>query len=147
MKSTWMRWGVCALSVIAMMALLGGCSKKETETAEEGTEMTETATETTTPAMAGTYTTALANGTASLMLNPDMTAAFSMKPMADAPASVENGTWANGMIANSVDVTFTKAVGDSMMTMTLNFAANGDSLALTNGETVGLTGLTLVKQH
>jgi hypothetical protein len=148
MKSTWMRWGVCALSVIAMIALLGGCSKKETETAEESTEMTETAaTETTTPAMAGTYTTALANGTASLMLNPDMTASFSMKPMADAPASVENGTWANGTIANSVDVTFTKAVGDSMMSMTLNFAANGDSLALTNGETVGLTGLTLVKQH
>ena len=146
MKSTWMRWGVCTLAVLAMIALLGGCSKKKTaETAETTTETA--ATETQAPAMAGTYTAAMANGTASLMLNPDMTAAFSMKPMADQPAQVENGTWANGTMPNSVDVTFSKTVNDSTMSMTLNFAAHGDSLAVTNGETVGLQGLVLIKEQ
>ena len=29
----------------------------------------------------------------------------------------------------------------------LNFAANGDTLALTNGDTVGMPGLKLMKQH
>jgi hypothetical protein len=146
-KSTWMRWGICMLAVIAMIALLGGCAKKESgETAT--TETTETTTtETQAPAMAGTYTTALANGTASLMLNADMTASFSMQPMENAPAQVENGTWANGAMPNTVDVTFSKAVADSMMSMTLNFAASGDSLSLTNGDAVGLGGLTLTKQH
>jgi hypothetical protein len=33
------------------------------------------------------------------------------------------------------------------MSMTLNFAAMGDTLALTNGESVGLAGLKLAKQH
>jgi hypothetical protein len=89
----------------------------------------------------------MGNGTASLMLNADMTAAFSMQPMADAPAQVENGTWAAGAAANSVDVTFSRAVNDTTMSMTLNFAASGDSLALTNGETVGLGGLVLMKSH
>lgn len=147
MKSTWMRWGVCALSVLAMIALLGGCAKKDAgETTETTTETTES-TAPTAPAMAGTYTTSMANGTASLMLNADMTASFSMQPMADAPANVENGTWANAAAANAVDVTFSKAMGDSTMSMTLNFAASGDSLALTNGESVGLSGLVLMKQH
>jgi hypothetical protein len=31
--------------------------------------------------------------------------------------------------------------------MTLNFMAMGDTLMLNNGETVGMTGLKLVKQH
>lgn len=145
MKSTWMRWGVCTLTVLAMIALLGGCSKKE-QAAETTETTTETAAETQAPALAGTYTAAMANGTASLMLNPDMTAAFSMKPMADQPAQVENGTWANGTMPNSVDVTFSKVVNDSTLSMTLNFAANGDTLAVTNGETVGLQGLVLVKE-
>jgi hypothetical protein len=145
MKSTWMRWGVCSLCVLAMIALLGGCSKKDKAQTETTTENTGTATETA-PAMAGTYSATMANGTASLMLNTDMTAAFSMKPMADAPAQVENGTWAAGSMAGTVDVTFSKSVNDSTMSMTLNFAANVDTLALTNGETVGLAGLKLVKQ-
>jgi hypothetical protein len=80
------------------------------------------------------------------MLNADMTASFSLTPMADQPAQVENGTWASGSMANTVDVTFSKVVNDSTMAMTLNFAAHGDSLALTNGETVGLAGLVMVKQ-
>lgn len=148
MKSTWMRWGVCSLCVIAMLALLGGCSKKEKaeEQAEENAENSGMASQTT-PAMTGTYSTSMANGMASLMLNPDMTAAFSMKPMADAPAQVENGTWAAGSMANTVDVTFTKSVNDSTMSMTLNFSAMADTLALTNGETVGLAGLKLTKQQ
>ena len=147
MKSTWMRWGVCMLAVIAMIALLGGCAKKEK--AAETTETTETtpATETQAPAMAGTYSASMANGTASLMLGPDMTASFSLQPMANAPAQVENGTWANGAAMNTVDVTFSKAVNDSTVSMTLNFASMGDSLTLTNGDTVGLGGLVLVKQH
>jgi hypothetical protein len=33
------------------------------------------------------------------------------------------------------------------MSMTLNFTATGDTLALTNGATVGMSGLKLVKQH
>lgn len=148
MKSTWMRWGVCMLAVIAMIAVLGGCAKKEKAAETETTETTETAaTETQAPAMAGTYSASMANGTASLMLNPDMTASFSMQPMANAPAQVENGTWANGAAMNTVDVTFSKAVNDTTMSMVLNFAANGDSLSLTNGDTVGLAGLVLVKSH
>jgi len=148
MKSTWMRWGVCSLCVLAMIALLGGCSKKEKAQTETTTENTETGMATqTAPAMAGTYSANMANGTASLMLNPDMTASFSMKPMADAPAQVENGTWAAGSMANTVDVTFSKSVNDSTMSMTLNFSANADTLALTNGETVGLAGLKLTKQQ
>jgi PBP1b-binding outer membrane lipoprotein LpoB len=148
MKSTWTRWGVCMLAVIAMIALLGGCAKKEKASETETTETTETAhTDTQAPAMAGTYTASMANGTASLMLNPDMTASFSMQPMADAPAQVENGTWVAGSMPNSVDVTFSRAVNDSTMSMTLNFAASGDSLALTNGESVGLTGLVLMKAN
>ncbi|HEX6791359.1 MAG TPA: hypothetical protein VF247_08630 [Candidatus Krumholzibacteria bacterium] len=148
-KSTWMRWGICMLAVIAMIALLGGCSKKNKDAETATTENTETTTPETTAntAMAGTYSATMANGTASLMLNADNTASFSMQPMADAPAQIENGTWAAGSMANSVDVTFSKAVNDSTMSMTLNFAANADTLALTNGETVGLAGLKLIKQH
>ena len=147
MKSTWMRWGVSTLAVIAMISLLGGCSKKKTEGTETtATTETGTTTETMAPPMAGTYSSTMANGTASLMLNPDMTAAFSMKPMAEQPAQVENGTWVAGSMPNTVDVTFSKAVNDSTMSMTLNFEAHGDTLALTNGETVGLGGLWLIKQ-
>jgi len=144
MKSTWMRWGVCTLAMLAMIALLGGCSKKDKTETTETTETEMPVTET--PAMAGTYSTTMANGTASLMLNADMTASFSMKPMADQPAQIENGTWVAGSMPNSVDVTFSKTVNDSTMSMTLNFAAQGDSLAVTNGETVGLQGLVLVKE-
>ncbi len=146
-KSTWMRWSMCMLAVIAMIALLGGCSKKKESAETTTTETTETTTEATGSAMAGTYSATMANGTASLMLNADNTASFSMQPMADAPAQVENGTWAAGSMPNSVDVTFSKAVNDSTMSMTLNFAATGDTLALTNGESVGLAGLKLTKQH
>ena len=144
MKSTWMRFVLCTVVVLAMIALLGGCSKKEKEATTETTETTETA-ETTTPAMAGTYSATMASGTASLMLNADNTASFSMQPMENAPAQVENGTWmASGA---GVDVTFSRAVADTTMSMTLNFAAMGDTLALTNGESVGLAGLKLHKQH
>lgn len=144
MKSTWMRLGVCMLAAVAMVAMLEGCSKKKApETTTENTETTPPATNT---AMAGTYSATMANGTSSLMLNPDMTASFSMKPMADAPAQVENGTWANGAAPNTVDVTFSKSPMDSTMSMTLNFSAMGDTLMLTNGETVGMAGLKLVKQ-
>jgi hypothetical protein len=144
-KSTWMRLGVCMLAAVAMVAMLEGCSKKkapETTT----TENTETSTPATSTAMAGTYTATMANGTSSLMLNTDMTASFSMKPTADAPAQVENGTWANGSAPNTVDVTFSKSPMDSTMSMTLNFTANADTLMLTNGDTVGMSGLKLVKQ-
>ena len=97
--------------------------------------------------MAGTYTAPMATGTASLMLNTDMTAAFSLQAMPDAPAQVENGTWVAGAMPNTVDVTFSKVVNDSTMSMTLNFASSGDTLSLTNGESVGLAGLRLTKQH
>jgi len=144
-KSTWMRLGVCMLAAVAMVAMLEGCSKKK------AAETTTTNTETSTPAagstaMAGTYSATMANGTSSLMLNTDMTASFSMKPTAEAPAQVENGTWANGSAPNTVDVTFSKSPMDSTMSMTLNFTANADTLMLTNGDTVGMSGLKLVKQ-
>lgn len=146
MKSTWMRLGVCMLAAVAMIAMLEGCSKKKAAT-ETTTENTETTPPATNMAAAGTYTAALANGTTSLMLNTDMSASLSLQPMAGAPAQVENGTWANGATANDVAVTFSKSPMDSTMSMTLNFSAMGDTLALTNGETVGMAGLKLVKQH
>lgn len=146
MKSTWMRWAVCTVAVLAMLALLGGCAKKEsgeaTETTE--TETTETA-ETMAPAAAGTYTAAMANGTASLMLNTDMTASFSLQATPESPAQVENGNWTSS--GAGVDVMFSKMVADSTMSVTLNFAANGDTLALTNGDSIGMPGLKLTKQH
>jgi hypothetical protein len=148
MKSTWMRLGVCMLAAVAMIAMLEGCSKKEKAATETTTtENTETTPPATNTAAAGTYTAALANGTTSLMLNTDMSASLSLQPVAGAPAQVENGTWANGATPNDVAVTFSKSPMDSTMSMTLNFTANGDTLALTNGETVGMAGLKLVKQH
>ena len=146
MKSTWMRLGVCMLAAVAMIAMLEGCAKKEKAAETTTTENTESAPATANTAAAGTYTAALANGTTSLMLNADMSASLSLQPVAGAPAQVENGTWANGATANDVAVTFSKSPMDTTMSMTLNFAANADTLALTNGETVGLAGLKLVKQ-
>jgi hypothetical protein len=147
MKSTWMRLGVCMLAAVAMIAMLEGCSKKKAATETTTTENTETTPPAANTAAAGTYTAALANGTTSLMLNADMSASLSLQPVAGAPAQVENGTWANGAMANDVAVTFSKSPMDSTMSMTLNFTATGDTLALTNGETVGMAGLKLVKQH
>jgi hypothetical protein len=147
-KSTWMRLGVCMLAAIAMVAMLEGCSKKE-KAAEKTATTENTGTGSAAMgnmAMAGTYSATMANGMTSLMLNTDMTASFSMKPTAAAPAQVENGTWANGAAANTVDVTFSKSPQDSTMSMTLNFTANADTLMLTNGDTVGMAGLKLVKQ-
>jgi len=147
-KSTWVRLGVCTLAVVAMVAVLEGCAKKEkasTETTTENTA-TETPAATANTAMAGTYSASMANGTSSLMLNADMTASLSMQPVAGAPAQVENGTWANGSAPNTVDVTFSKSPADSTMSLTLNFSAMGDTLALTNGDAVGMSGLKLVKQ-
>lgn len=146
MKSTWMRLGVCMLAAVAMIAMLEGCHKKE-KAAETATTETESAPATANTAAAGTYTATLANGTTSLMLNADMSASLSLQPTAEAPAQVENGTWANGATANDVAVTFSKSPMDTTMSMTLNFTATGDTLALTNGETVGMAGLKLVKQH
>ena len=147
-KSTWMRLGVCMLAAVAMIAMLEGCAKKEKAAETTTTENTESTPETMDiTAAAGTYTAVLANGTTSLMLNTDMTASLSLQPTAEAPAQVENGTWANGAMANDVAVTFSKSPMDTTMSMTLNFTANGDTLALTNGETVGMAGLKLVKQH
>ncbi len=147
MKSTWTRLGVCVLAAVAMIAMLEGCAKKE-KAAEETTttESTESSTMANTSA-AGTYMATMANGTTSLMLNADMSASLSLQPSAEAPAQVENGTWANGAAANTVDVTFSKSPMDSTMSMTLNFSAMGDTLMLTNGETVGMAGLKLVKQQ
>jgi len=147
MKSTWMRLGVCMLAAVAMIAMLEGCSKKKAATETTTTENTETTPPAANTAAAGTYTAALANGTTSLMLNADMSASLSLQPVAGAPAQVENGTWANGAMANEVAVTFSKSPMDSTMSMTLNFTATGDTLALTNGETVGMAGLKLVKQQ
>jgi len=147
-KSTWMRLGVCSLAVIAMVAVLEGCAKKEkAASTETTTENSATETGSANMAMAGTYSATMANGMASLMLNTDMTASMSMKAMADAPAQVENGTWANGAMANEVAVTFSKSPMDSTMSMTLNFSAMGDTLMLTNGDAVGMGGLKLVKQQ
>lgn len=145
-KSTWMRLGVCTFTVIAMVAMLEGCAKKKAST-ETTTENTTSSTATSNTAMAGTYSATMANGMTSLMLNTDMTASLSMKPTAEAPAQVENGTWAAGSMAGEVAVTFSKSPTDSTMSMTLNFMAMGDTLMLNNGETVGMTGLKLVKQH
>lgn len=148
MKSTWMRLGVCMLAAVAMIAMLEGCAKKEKAAETTTTENTESTPATMdNAAAAGTYTASMANGTTSLMLNTDMSASLSLQPMAGAPAQVENGTWANGATANDVAVTFSKSPMDSTMSMTLNFTATGDTLALTNGETVGMAGLKLVKQH
>jgi hypothetical protein len=135
------------LAAVAMIAMLEGCSKKKPATETTTTENTESTPATANTAAAGTYTAALANGTTSLMLNADMSASLSLQPVAGAPAQVENGTWANGAMANDVAVTFSKSPMDSTMSMTLNFTATGDTLALTNGETVGMAGLKLVKQH
>src|SRR5512144_3173097 len=88
MKSTWTRLGVCMLAAVAMVAMLEGCSKKKAAetTTTENTQNTPATTANT--AMAGTYSATMANGMTSLMLNTDMTAAFSMKPTAEAPAQV-----------------------------------------------------------
>jgi hypothetical protein len=147
-KSTWMRLGVCMLAAVAMIAMLEGCAKKEKAAETTTTENTESTPETmANTAAAGTYTAAMANGTTSLMLNTDMSASLSLQPVAGAPAQVENGTWANGATANDVAVTFSKSPADSTMSLTLNFTAMGDTLALTNGDAVGMAGLKLVKQH
>jgi len=137
-KSAWMRWGMCSLVVLAMIAVLGGCSKKKAETA---------ATETMTSPMVGTYAADMAAGKVSLMLNADNTAMMSMQAMDNTPAAVKNGTWAAGASANLVDVTFTGEGADSAMSMTLNFAASGDTLSLTNGDAAGLGPVSLMKQH
>lgn len=148
MKSTWMRLGVCMLAAVAMIAMLEGCAKKEKAaetTTTENTESTPATMDNT--AAAGTYTASMANGTTSLMLNTDMSASLSLQPVAGAPAQVENGTWANGAAPSTVDVTFSKSPMDTTMSLTLNFSAMGDTLMLTNGATVGMDGLKLVKQH
>ena len=146
-KSTWMRLGVCMLAAVAMIAMLEGCAKKEKAAETTTTENTETTPPAASTAAAGTYTAAMANGTTSLMLNTDMSASLSLQPVAGAPAQVENGTWANGATANDVAVTFSKSPVDTTMSLTLNFTATGDTLALTNGDAVGMAGLKLVKQH
>jgi len=146
-KSTWMRLGVCMLAAVAMIAMLEGCAKKEKAAETTTTENTETTPPAASTAAAGTYTAAMANGTTSLMLNTDMSASLSLQPVAGAPAQVENGTWANGATANDVAVTFSKSPVDTTMSLTLNFTAMGDTLALTNGDAVGMAGLKLVKQH
>ena len=146
-KSTWMRLGVCMLAAVAMIAMLEGCAKKEKAAETTTTENTETTPPAANTAAAGTYTAAMANGTTSLMLNTDMSASLSLQPVAGAPAQVENGTWANGATANEVAVTFSKSPVDTTMSLTLNFTATGDTLALTNGDAVGMAGLKLVKQH
>jgi len=146
-KSTWMRLGVCMLAAVAMIAMLEGCAKNEKAAETTTTENTETTPPAANTAAAGTYTAALANGTTSLMLNTDMSASLSLQPVAGAPAQVENGTWANGATANDVAVTFSKSPVDTTMSLTLNFTAMGDTLALTNGDAVGMAGLKLVKQH
>jgi len=146
-KSTWMRLGVCMLAAVAMIAMLEGCAKKEKAAETTTTENTETTPPAANTAAAGPYTAALANGTTSLMLNTDMSASLSLQPVAGAPAQVENGTWANGATANDVAVTFSKSPVDTTMSLTLNFTATGDTLALTNGDAVGMAGLKLVKQH
>jgi len=146
-KSTWMRLGVCMLAAVAMIAMLEGCAKKEKAAETTTTENTETTPPAASTAAAGTYTAAMANGTTSLMLNTDMSASLSLQPVAGAPAQVENGTWANGATANDVAVTFSKSPVDTTMSLTHNFTAMGDTLALTNGDAVGMAGLKLVKQH
>jgi len=146
-KSTWMRLGVCMLAAVAKNAMLEGCAKKEKAAETTTTENTETTPPAANTAAAGTYTAAMANGTTSLMLNTDMSASLSLQPVAGAPAQVENGTWANGATANDVAVTFSKSPVDTTMSLTLNFTATGDTLALTNGDAVGMAGLKLVKQH
>ena len=146
-KSTWMRLGVCMLAAVAMIAMLEGCAKKEKAAETTTTENTETTPPAASTAAAGTYTAAMANGTTSLMLNTDMSASLSLQPVAGAPAQVETGTWANGATASDVAVTFSKSPVDTTMSLTLNFTAMGDTLALTNGDAVGMAGLKLVKQH
>jgi hypothetical protein len=146
MKSACMRWLVCSVVAVMMIAVLGGCAKKE---AEQASETTEAVTET--PAaspMAGTYTVDSPAGKITLTLNADNTAVMSMQPLTpDAPAQVQNGTWVAGATPEAVDVTFTQQMGDSTMSMVLNFAGAGDMLNLTNGDAVGMPGLSLHKEH
>lgn len=147
MKSAWMRWIVCSAVAVMMIAVLGGCAKKEAEQAAE-TTTTETAETPATSPMAGTYAVDSPAGKITLTLNADNTAVMSMQPLAaDAPAQVQNGTWAAGATPEAVDVTFTTQMGDSTMSMVLNFAATGDVLNLTNGDAVGMPGLSLHKEH
>jgi hypothetical protein len=155
MNSMTLRWrtaGVCALTVLAMLALLGGCGKKAEEQAETTTEEVPAA-ETQVSPMAGTYAAEMTAVDASarkvtLTLNADNTAMMSTDLMNDQPAMVENGTWAMGAGANMVDVTFQKQMGDVPTTVTLNFMASGDTLSLTNAEAAGFgtAGVMLVKQ-
>jgi hypothetical protein len=152
MKSMTLRWrtvGVCALTVLAMLTLLGGCSKKEQ--AETTTEEVPAA-ESVSP-VAGTYMADLmaadaATHKVTLTLNADNTAMMSMDMGAGQPAMVENGTWAVGAGANLVDVSFQKAMADSSVTVTLNFAAAGDTLSMTNAAAAGFgPSVTMIKQH
>ena len=153
MNSMTLRWrtvGVCALTVLAMLTLLGGCSKKaeQAETTTEEVPAAESVSQ-----MAGTYTADLmaadaATHKVTLTLNADNTAMMSMDMGADQPAMVENGTWAMGAGANLVDVSFQKAMGDTTMTVTLNFAAMGDTLSMTNAAAAGFgASVTMVKEH
>ena len=151
MNSMTLRWrtvAVCTLTVLAMLTLLGGCSKK----AEQAETTTEEVPAAGSP-MAGTYAADLmaadaATHRVTLTLNADNTAMMSMDMGADQPAIVENGTWVAGAGANLVDVSFQKASGDSTMTVTLNFAAMGDTLSMTNAAAAGFgPSVTMVKQH
>ena len=156
MNSMTLRWrtlGVCTLTVLAMLALLGGCSKKA--------EQTETTTEEVPVAvspMAGTYTADLmaadATQKVTLTLNADNTAVMSVAMSSDQPGMVKNGTWAMGAGPNAVDVSIPEQMGDSTITLTMNFAASGDTLTMTHTEVAGATlkdpafgTLKLVKVH
>ena len=151
MNSMTLRWrtvGVCALTV-AMLTLLGGCGKK----AEQAETTTEEVPAGSVSPMAGTYTADLmaadaATHTVTLTLNADNTAVMSMDMGAEQPAMVENGTWAAGAGADLVDVSFQKAVADTTVTVTLNFAAMGDTLTMTNAQAAGFgaAGVKMVKQ-
>ena len=152
MNSMTLRWrtvAVCTLTVLAMLTLLGGCSKKA-EQAETTTEEVPAA-ESASP-MAGTYAADLmaadaATHRVTLTLNADNTAVMSMDMGAGQPAMVENGTWAMGAGANLVDVSFQKAMADTTMTVMLNFAATGDTLSMTNAAAAGFgASVTMIKQ-
>jgi hypothetical protein len=128
-----------------MIAQLGGCSKKE-KAAENTETTTETAARDSGPVDGRTYTASMANGTASLMLNPDHDGFVQHEADGDHRRKSRTGTLGERHMPNSVDVHLLEDGQRFAMSMTLNFAAHGDSLAVTNGENVGLQGLVLINR-
>lgn len=150
--ATMPRLVVCSAIVGAMVFGLFGCAKKDAEQAETTAETTPAEEVATTPAMeptvAGVYVAEVGAADAmqkvSLTVNADNTAMMSVEYMSGQPSMVQNGTWAMGETANTIN--FMYGTEGAMMTMPFN--VDGSNLVL-SGEAAsgfGVPTLTLVKQ-